>query len=150
MIVRGTSSRAYEFACHSAACAPPPAGRGGSMKGGSIKGVGQGSVKVSSLKSGDRVVFAQKARTVSSVGVQKNGKVGISFKDGGITDMPGSSSLPRPSKKVRVPAGAAAKFVKAPNPDKKWAMNPNNPKNQQRHPDSDRASKKIIRTKTRG
>lgn len=34
MIVRGTSSRAYEFACHSAACAPPSAGgSGGSLPG---------------------------------------------------------------------------------------------------------------------
>lgn len=30
--------RAYEFACHSKACAPPPAGSGGSKTGGSAKG----------------------------------------------------------------------------------------------------------------
>ncbi len=112
-------------------------------------GVGQGEIKASSLKGGDRVVFAQKARTVSSVGMQKNGKVGVSFKDGGVTDLRPDQTLPRPSKKVRVPAGAASKFVKAPKVDKKWASNPNNPKNQQRHPDDDRASKKIIRAKTR-
>ena len=116
-MVRVTSSRAYEFACHSAACAPPPAGTGGSSGGGRRVGVGQGSIRASNLKSGDRVVFAQKVRTVSSVGKQSNGKVGVSFKDGGDTDFRPDQTLPRPSKKVRVPAGSASKFVKKPNPE---------------------------------
>jgi len=33
-----TTSRALEFACHSKACAPPPAGSGGSSKGGTVTG----------------------------------------------------------------------------------------------------------------
>lgn len=86
-----TSPRAIEFACYSKACAPPPAGSGGS-KGGS--GGGR-SVKASALKRGDRVHFAQKVRTVSSVGTQRNGKVGVSFKDGGITDFRPDQALPR-------------------------------------------------------
>lgn len=139
-MVRVTSPRALEFACHSKACAPPPAGRGGS-----IKGVGTGSIKASDLKRGDRVVFGQQVKTVSSVGKQNNGKIGVSFTTGGVTDLRPDQTLPRPSKRVRVPAGSAQKFKKAPAPDKKWAANPNNPKNQQRHPDDDRASKKIIR-----
>ena len=111
-MVRVTSAGAIEFACNSKACAPPPAGRGGS-----IKGVGQGSIKASNLKPGDRVNFAQKTRVVSSVGKQNNGKIGISFKDGGVTDLRPDQTLPRPSKKVRVPAGSAKKFVKQPNPE---------------------------------
>ena len=139
-MIRVTSPRALEFACNSKACAPPPAGRGGS-----IKGVGTGSIKASDLKAGDRVVFGQQVKTVSSVGKQSNGKIGVSFKTGGITDLRPDQTLPRPSKKVRVPAGTAQKFTKAPAPDKKWARNPNNPRNMQRHPDDDRASKRIIR-----
>lgn len=110
-MVRVTSRNAVEFACRSKACAPPPAGRGGS-----IKGVGQGEIKVSRLKAGDRVVFAQKVRTVSSVGAQGNGKIGISFRDGGITDLRPDQTLPRPSKKVRIPAGTARKFITKPDP----------------------------------
>lgn len=87
-------------------------------------------------------MFAQKVRTVSSVGMQGNGKVGISFKDGGITDMRPDQTLPRPSKKVRVPAGTAGKMRKR---DKKYAMNPNNPANQQMHPESKPTTGKIIR-----
>jgi len=94
MIIRDTSPRAYEFACHAASCAPPPAGTGGS-KGGSGGGGGSGSVKASDLKPGDRVHFAQKVRVVSSTGMQHNGKVGVSFKDGGITDFRPSETLPR-------------------------------------------------------
>ena len=111
-MVRVTSAGAIEFACNSKACAPPPAGRGGS-----IKGVGQGSIKASNLKPGDRVVFGQQVKTVSSVGKQSNGKIGVSFTTGGVTDLRPDQSLPRPSKKVRVPAGSASKFVKQPNPE---------------------------------
>lgn len=93
------TQRALEFACHSKACAPPPAGKGGSSKGAS----GGGSVKASDLKSGDRVHFAQKVRTVSTVGKQGNGKIGISFKDGGDTDLRPGQTLPRASNKVTVP-----------------------------------------------
>lgn len=111
VIVRDTSPLAYEFACHSKACAPPPAGRGGS-----IKGVASGSIKASDLKRGDRVVFGQQVKTVSSVGMQKNGKVGVSFTTGGVTDLRPDQTLPRPSKKVRVPAGTAGKFTNRPDP----------------------------------
>lgn len=111
-MVRVTSARALEFACNSKACAPPPAG-----KGGSVKGVGQGSIKASNLKAGDRVVFGQQVKTVSSVGKQGNGKIGVSFKSGGVTDLRPDQSLPRPSKKVRVPAGTASKFITKPNPE---------------------------------
>lgn len=52
-------------------------------------------VRASDLKRGDNVVFAQKVRTVSSIGKQRNGKVGISFKDGGITDLRPDQTLPR-------------------------------------------------------
>ena len=47
--------------------------------------------------------FAQKVRTVSTVGKQGNGKVGVSFKDGGITDLRPGQTLPRASNKVTVP-----------------------------------------------
>lgn len=100
-------------------------------------------VRASDLKRGDKVVFAQKVREISSLGKQRNGKVGISFKDGGITDLRPDQMLPRPSKKVRVPAGSAAgKMLKQ---DKKYAMNPNNRANSQMHPDSKPETGKIIR-----
>ena len=107
-------------------------------------------IQASDLKKGDRVVFAQQAKTVSSVGMQGNGKVGISFTTGGVTDLRPDQTLPRAAA-ARAPkvsvnqSGRAGKFIAARAPDKKWAMNPNNPRNQQRHPDDDRASKKIIR-----
>ena len=183
-IIRSTSSQAYEFACHSAACAPPPAGTGGSSGGGRSgrpvrpNPIGPGAkanpnqgmidktirdaegkarsktndsqIQASDLKKGDRVVFAQQAKTVSSVGMQGNGKIGISFTTGGVTDLRPDQTLPRAAA-ARAPkvsvnqSGRAGKFIAARAPDKKWAMNPNNPRNQQRHPDDDRASKKIIR-----
>lgn len=34
MKISSTATRAYEFACHAASCAPPPAGTGGSKGGG--------------------------------------------------------------------------------------------------------------------
>lgn len=108
--IRDTSPRAYEFACYSKACAPPPAGSGGSKGGSGGGGVSarqarqtvmndmnkvskaraakrDSEVAASGLKPGDKVHFAQKRRTVSSVGKQRNGKIGISFKDGGVTDL---------------------------------------------------------------
>ena len=107
-------------------------------------------IQASDLKKGDRVVFAQQAKTVSSVSTQRNGKVGISFTTGGITDLRPDQTLPRaaPARAPKVSvnqSGRAGKFVAAKAPDKKWAMNPNNPRNHQRHPDDDRASKRIIR-----
>lgn len=113
-------------------------------KGGGVKGVSGGTVKASDLKPGDKVQFAQRKRTVEAVGAAK-GRVAVSFKDGGITDLKPSQTLPRASRKVRVPAGSAAAKMKT--YDKKYRMNPNNPANQQRHPDDTQPgpAKKIIR-----
>lgn len=135
-----SSPRALEFACHSAACAPPPAGTGGSGGGGRSgrpvrpNPIGPGAgrnpnqgminktikdaearaasqVRASDLKRGDKVVFAQKVRTVSSIGKQNNGKVGISFKDGGITDLRPGQTLPRASSvKVKTRKGTESPY----------------------------------------
>lgn len=205
------SARAYEFACHSAACAPPPAGTGGSNGGRSGRPVGPaareqpGSGRSGSpvrpnpigpgagrnpnqamidrtirnaerkggtagtttakkapsatkeiagyeLKRGDRIHFAQSVKTVSSVGKQRNGRIGVSFTSGGVTDVGAGQKfiVAPPAKTVKakssgIPKGNPGKYTEAKPADKKWAANPNNPKNHQRHPDDDRASKKIIR-----
>lgn len=109
------------------------------------------------LKRGDRIHFAQSVKTVSSVGNQRNGRIGVSFTSGGVTDVGAGQkfTVAGPAKTVKarssgIPKGNPGKFSEAKPRDKKWEANPNNPRNQQRHPDSDRASKKIIRTKTRG
>lgn len=104
------------------------------------------------LKRGDRIHFAQSVKTVSSVGKQRNGRIGVSFTSGGVTDVGAGQkfTVAPPAKTVKakasgIPKGNPGKYTEAKPVDKKWAANPNNPRNQQRHPDDDRASKKIIR-----
>jgi hypothetical protein len=101
-------------------------------------------IQASDLKSGDRVIFGQQAKTVSSVGMQKNGKVGISFTTGGVTDLRPDQTLPRaaPAKSPRVrvnQSGRAGKFIVGTNKLSPSAYSPNNPRNWTRHPDSDKA-----------
>jgi hypothetical protein len=104
------------------------------------------------LKRGDRIHFAQSVKTVSSVGKQRNGRIGVSFTSGGVTDVGAGQkfTVAPPAKTVKarsntLPKGNSGQYKQAKPADKKWAANPNNPRNQQRHPDDDRASKKIIR-----
>ena len=52
-------------------------------------------IRASDLKRGDKVVFGQQVKTVSSVGKQRNGKVGVSFTTGGVTDLRPDQTLPR-------------------------------------------------------
>jgi hypothetical protein len=71
MKVSPTAQTAYEFACHSAACAPPPAGSGGStggygatMGGRGWKAVGVGSgraLRVTRYSKGRSVIHARES-----------------------------------------------------------------------------------------
>lgn len=85
------TTKALDFACHSKACAPPPVGKGGSSDGGGKSG----RVAATSLKRGDKVIFAQQAKTVRWVGKESKGRIPVSFETGGITDIARDQTLPR-------------------------------------------------------
>lgn len=53
------------------------------------------SVKATSLKRGDKVIFAQQAKTVRWVGKESKGRIPVSFETGGITDIARDQTLPR-------------------------------------------------------
>jgi hypothetical protein len=139
--------------------APTKVGRKGGTAGTTTAKKAPGTTKEIAgyeLKRGDRIHFAQSVKTVSSVGKQRNGRIGVSFTSGGVTDVGAGQKfiVAGPAKTVKtkskgIPSGNSGQYreAKPSKPaDKKWAANPNNPRNQQRHPDDDRAPKKIIRS----
>lgn len=67
VVVRSTSPQAYEFACHSPACAPPPAGTGGSKSGG-------GKGRAASRGAAPKAAAAPKAKAAAG-GDTPKGKI---------------------------------------------------------------------------
>jgi hypothetical protein len=104
------------------------------------------------LKRGDRIHFAQSVKTVSSVGKQRNGRIGVAFTSGGVTDVGAGQKflVAGPAKTVKaksktLPKGNPGQYKEGTNKFSPGAFSPNNPRNHQRHPDSDRTPRKIIK-----
>lgn len=82
-----------------------------------------GTVKGSQLKRGDRIYFAQSIKEVSSVGKPgRNGRIGVAFTSGGVTDVHPDQPLSRaPAAKVvktkSLPKGNPGQYKTKPNPE---------------------------------